>query len=259
VQGADIPAPVKFNVPKHQFTAQLEPGRGKPLRLKVLVKDVTEQEADARAKKFARELYSRFLLRFGVHVEHAEPPRCVHKSFSREGSRAKVKMTGKAMGKAKVTGRLTAILPASDLNALVRDVELRVIASQVPTAGQLYTAFDMYAIGLESQNHVVRFLVRYSALALAGLFKSGQGEGGQESIDALIKQRNPSIALYPRPTRAVKPLRRKKIATETLYTKLRNELIHAEERGCDPARAIAAIEAHIKQFQGDVALVFSYL
>jgi hypothetical protein len=48
VQGADIPAPVKFNVPEHQLTAQLEPGT--PLRLKVRVTDVPEQEADAEPR-----------------------------------------------------------------------------------------------------------------------------------------------------------------------------------------------------------------
>jgi hypothetical protein len=46
---------------------------------------------------------------------------------------------------------------------------------------------------------------------------------------------------------------------ETLYTKLRNDLIHAEERGCDPTADIAAIEKHIAQFQHDVWLVFSNL
>jgi len=107
----------------------------------------------------------------------------------------------------------------------------------------------MYAAGLESQNQVVRFVVLYSALALAALFK--WHDGRQQNVDRLILDRNPGIPKSASP--------RNKNAQETLYTKLRNDLIHAEERGCDPAWAIAAIARHISEFQRDVALVFSHL
>jgi hypothetical protein len=249
LQGADIPTLQEFNVPPLQLTAQLEPG--KPLRLKVHVTDVPEQEADARAKKLAQELYSRFLVKFGGYIERSEPPRSVHKTFTGDVPRATVRLSGKSMGKATAIARLTAILPASDVNDLARDVELRVITTQIPTSAQLYTAIDMYTTGLESQNKVVRFLIFYSALSLAALFKGGKGGGGQQNVDKLILGINPEVSVSASPT--------KNNVTETLYTKLRNDLIHAEDRGGDPVGAIAAIEAHIKQFQGDVALVISHL
>ncbi len=89
----------------------------------------------------------------------------------------------------------------------------------------------------------------YSALALAALFKWHNGR--QQDVDKLILDRNLAV------TQTVSP--KNKRMKETLYTKLRNDLIHAEERGCDPAGAIAEIEKHIAQFQKDVSLVFSHL
>jgi hypothetical protein len=65
-----------------------------------------------------------------------------------------------------------------------------------------------------------------------------------------LLDKNPQLTRSPSP---------KTGKDETLYTKLRNDLVHAEERGCDPAGAIAAIEAHIDQFQRDVSLVLSGL
>ena len=58
-------------------------------------------------------------------------------------------------------------------------------------------------------------------------------------------------------TMSVSP--KNKSVQETLYTKLRNDLIHAETRGSDSAAAIAAIETHVAQFQHDVSLIFSQL
>jgi len=247
VQGADIAALEKFNVPPLQLTAQLEPG--KPLRLKVHVTDVPEQEADARAKKFAQELYSRFVLKFGGYIERSEQPRCIHKTFAGDVPHAKGRLSGKSTGKATAIGRLTATLPASDVNDLARDVELRVITPQVATAGSCTPPLICTLPDWKSQNKVVRFLIFYSALSLAALFKGHKGK--QEDVNELILARNPLLSVTSSPV--------KKNGKETLYTKLQNDLIHAEERGCDPVGAIAAIEAHLNQFQHDVALVFSHL
>jgi hypothetical protein len=90
---------------------------------------------------------------------------------------------------------------------------------------------------------VVRFLVFYSALALAALFKFGNGN--QQKVDQLLVTRNAAIPQSAHPKRPT--------VMETIYTKLRNDLIHAEERGCDPAAAIEAIQAKITEFQRDVA------
>ncbi len=46
---------------------------------------------------------------------------------------------------------------------------------------------------------------------------------------------------------------------ETLYTKLRNDFIHAEDRGRDVGAAINAIEKHLDDFQNDAAKVLGAL
>jgi len=244
LQGVEIPSHTIFDVPELQLTAELKPGAA--MQLKVSVRDVFEQEADRRANKFAQELYRRFLLRFGVHIERSEPPHVIQRTFTTDGSTS---ATAIAYGQSLTVGRRSVILSQRDVQDLAKDVQLRVITPELPMAAQLYAAVAMYATGLESPNKVARFVVFYSALALAALFK--WHDGGQQKVDRLILDRNPQIAMSVSP--------RNKNVPETLYTKLRNDLIHAEERGCDPAAAIAGIEKHIAQFQHDVSLVFSRL
>ncbi len=211
---------------------------------------VPEHEAVARANKIAQTLYRRSLLRFGCYIERSEPPRAIQRTHAPcYGRNWWETIVGKATGKAFVGASITVNLSQRDVDDLAKDVALRVITPDVPTSAQLYTAIDMYAAGLESQNKVVRFLVFYSALALAALFK--WHDGRQQNVDRLIQDSNPSVSVSASP--------KFQNVNETLYTKLRNELIHAEERGCDPAGAIAAIENYIPQFQRDGSLVFSRL
>src|SRR3972149_4246659 len=99
----------------------------------------------------------------------------------------------------------------------------------------------MYVSGLEASNKVVRYLIFYSAVALAALFQFHNGN--QHSIDKLIRNAKPAVQIFKSP----------KDNEETLYTKLRNDLIQAEERGCDPANAISTIESQVEHFQVDVA------
>jgi len=172
LHGVNIPKPsLTIEVPELQLTAKLQASA--PLQLKVRVTDVSEQEADARANRVAQTLYRRFLLQFGRHIERSEPPRSIDHLLSFPGTAS---MSGKTIGKAFVGASPTVILQQDEVDDLVKDVALRVIIPEVPTSAPLYTAIDMYAIGMESQNKVVRFLVFYSALALAALFKMGKPE-----------------------------------------------------------------------------------
>ena len=245
LDGVEVPPSTTFNVPEHRLTAQLEPGT--PLRLTVRVMDATEHEAEGRAYNFAQELYRRLLLRFAGNIERSEPPRIIHRTFTAAGTSPATTSAAMITAKGRII-RPNSLLPQPAVDAVAREVELRLITPQPPTSAQLYTAIAMYAAGLESQNKVVRFLVLYGSLALAALFKWHDGK--QQNVDQLLLERNSQLTLSPSP---------KTGKDETLYTKLRNDLIHAEERGCDPAGAIAAIEARIDQFQLDVSLVLSGL
>ena len=159
LHAVDIPMPfLTIDVPEFQLTAELLAGA--PFRLKVRVTDVSEQEADARANKFARTLYRSFLLRSGHHIERSEPPRSISHLLALSGTAS---ISGKTTGKAFVGASPTVILPQDEVGIVAKDVATRVISDEVPTSAELYTAIEMYAAGMESQNKVVRFLVFYSA------------------------------------------------------------------------------------------------
>lgn len=255
VHGVGFPRPVEFST-KHGIRAKL--AHRNPAQLWLEVDGPEEVTARAEASRVAQKLYERFLLRFGTNIEYSVRPRLVSSDFSTatvESSATKSSPPVNSVS-ASITGNATLSAVASvdmseaDLVALVHEVEVRIVTPEVPTSAQLYTAIEMYVIGLEARNKVVRFLVLYSALAMAGLFKNH--DGSQESVDKLLLAQNPTLPILPPP-----PSTRRR--DETLYTKLRNDLIHAEERGCDPAGAMRAIEENVHDFQRDVALVLSKL
>lgn len=229
------------------LAAKLTPGS--PVRLDVTVKGMDEGHARAYACRYANEFYRRILLQYGGQIDLCWRPREGRGDFKGDdGYIVSASPMAIAFGSEPVA-KTPVKLAESDLKNLAADVERRITAQQVATSAQLYTAIDMYAIGLETENKVVRYLVFYSALALASLFNSHNGS--QARIDELLIAIQPSIPCSPSPRDVQR--------TETLYTKLRNELIHAEERGCDPAKAIAAIESHAKAFQAVVAVVLARL
>ena len=190
--GVDISSSVRFDVPELQLAADLKDGT--KLQLTVRVRDVSEKEANMRADEFARELYYRLLLRFGAHIKRSEPPHVIGRTFTRDGSTSATAMPS---GKALTTGPQSLVLSQHDLDDVARDVELRVITPELGTSAQLYAAVAMYATGLESQNTVVRFVVFYSALALAALFKRHNGQ--QQNVDRLLLDRNPQIRMSVSP------------------------------------------------------------
>ncbi len=246
LHGVELPSATAFEVPAHGLTARLEPGT--PLRLKVSVLHTTKNEASSRAEVFVMQLYRQLLLRFAASIERSEPPRGMHQTFAPAGP-SPATHAAASLTMVQVGGSPPNLLSQREIDAVAKEVELRLTTSQPATSAQLYTAIDMFTFGLESPNKVVRFLVFYSALALAALFK--WHNGGQEHVDKLLLAIDPELSMSPSP--------RNRNKTETLYTKLRNDLIHGEDRGDDPASAIAAIEAYLERFQRDASRVFSNL
>jgi len=249
LQGVELGAVTSIDVPAQSLTARLVPGD--PIRLEVRVEMAPEVAAEARADALAALLYRQLLLTFGHSIDHASSPRAVQRgvtvpaatrSPSVIASSATVKVT------AAIVATATVVLAPATIGAVARDVALRIVAAQPPTSAQLYTAIDMYVAGLETNNRVVRFLIFYSAVGLASLFRSHKA--GQADVDALLISANPSVATSPSP---------RGHGSETLYTKLRNDFVHSEERGCNPALAIIELERHIGSFQADVATVFRSL
>lgn len=250
LEGVSLPCPQKFSVPELQLTARLD--FGPPTQLTVSIANVSEEEADQRASRFAQLLYFRFLLRFGAKIRRSEAPRLTAKMVATDTSKSGTGIASKLPTlRVAMAGTVTSPLIQDELDKLVSDMQLRAITPEIATSAQLYAAIEMFAAAMESQNAVVRFLILYSALTLAALFRAHRG--AQQQVDSLLLERNPAIAMSPSPS----PQRRG--LQETLYTKLRNDLVHAEERGWDPAAAIVAIENNVSNFQRDAALVFSNL
>jgi len=217
LEGVSLPSTQEFSVPELELTAKIEPGV--QIRLTVSITDISEQQADQRADELAQELYFRFLLRFGSKITKSEPPRLSGKTVKTHHS---VSATGVVATlpplMVAATGTVTSPLSKPDPDELVADIQLRAIAPKVPTSAQLYAAIEMFAAAIEAQNAVVRFLILYSALTLAALFK--WHKGGQQQVDRLLLQTNSAI-----PTSACP---RKMHMQETLYTKLRNDLSTVE-------------------------------
>jgi hypothetical protein len=201
---------------------EAELSAAEPPSLSVRVTNANAATAAGYANRAAALLYQRLLLRFGDRIERAEPPRLV----------------GSTPPMPTATGGTALLAGSMELEELARDVEIRLMVAELPTSAPLYNAIEMYTVALQSANKVVRFLVLYSALSLAALFKWHNGR--QEKVDALLLEVQPTLTRTPSSTTG---------KNETLYTKLRNDFIHAEERGHDVANAIAAIEAHTRPFQ----------
>jgi hypothetical protein len=249
LRGLGLPRPAEFKT-KDGLKARLDPG--KPPHLSVRIDGKDEVIARAEASNFAHKLYERLLLRFGANVDYSVPPRLVDSWFTPAAAQPSPptnSVTASIPANAEIVAAATADISDTNLDALVYEIEVRWVTAVPATSAQLYTAIEMFLVGLEARNRVVRFLVLYSSLALAALFKCGLGT--QEKVDELLLAQNAAIPVQPSP----RPPHR----NETQYTKLRNELIHAEGRGGDPAGAMRAIEGIVQQFQRDVILVLSNL
>jgi hypothetical protein len=205
--GVSLPSTQRIPIPELQLTATLESGR-----ITVAIEDIPEKQADRRAHEFVKKLYLRFLVLFGSRISKSEPPRLLSKTVTRGGV---VSATGVVIPlPSLVAGTGMAISPLSqpELDALVADLQLRAITPEVPPSAPLYGAIEMFAAGIEAQNAAVRFVILYSALTLAALFKLNKGaqKRVQEEVDNLLLQANSAIATSPSP--------RKKTVQETLYT-----------------------------------------
>ena len=194
-------------------------------------------DSNALAARIADAFYERFLFRFVSQIESSSAPRLEGRSSLKLGGSAK-------------HGLLLSVDPA-DVLPLVERVVMEVEAGQPPFAAALYSARRMYRVALESSDEVVSYLILYTALSLASLFKFGAEQGrDQESLDRWILAED----------RLVQTFRRKgKLTPETLYTYLRNQFIHAEDRGADPERAIEEIRANLGSFRKLVAAMLGKL
>ena len=215
--------------------------RGEDFELHVHVSDTNERNGATVALRWAREMYERLLLTFAEHVELASPPRVTRSRFTEADGRAVATASHSADS---LVARAQTTLPASTLTRFADDLAVRLGIPQPSTSAPLYGAITMHSMALQCDSKVVRFLALYAALSLVAVFKFGRGS--QQKVDELLLTTNPALPVYNSSKNGTR---------ETLYTKLRNDFIHAEDRRWDTTAAIGAIESHLAAFQKDSANV----
>lgn len=211
----------------------------------------TLEQALRRAEAIVDAVYERFLLDLSPHVAGASKPVRVSHTFSggADGSMSQ----GLAVGMSLVVGVGVAVLAPLLVKPVVDRAVLGVEVGQSAIAARLYSARSMFRVAMETDDAVASYLVCYSALALAALFKLGPNGRGQSKVDGLLLGEDPGIS-----QRAV-TRSGGYTATETIYTEIRNQFVHAEERGEDPAGAAQQMAASLAAFRDLTARILRKL
>lgn len=245
ILGIALSGPLQIHVPAKNLRATLDYENAFILRTEI--KNITERVGSNLAARTAQEVYERLLMEFGGDVYLSVEPEVMDSHFTpKNSSSVRQPKSGKLQTKGLAPSRIITLGPEK-FEALAREVEMRLATPQPPTSAQLYTAIKMFSVGMQSDDKVVRFLILYGAITIVALFKYHYGS--QNRVDQMVRNVNTTLPMF----------RVKNREPETLYSKLRNDFIHAEDRGCDPTGAMRAIEQYIGQFQRDVALLFKSL
>ena len=253
LRGVDLGGLTCVPVPAKNLTATLAKKDGETLTLTITIEKTTEDAGRRLAEWAAQVFFESIINQLTYDIQEIAAPRRDSSSFSpaSEESGHRAMIVGDQIS--AQDGAAVSISPSqSQLEAIKKCFEFGLTIRPFAPAATLDQAKGMFFIGMESENRVVRFLIMYSALLLVVPFKDSATEPLQEELDQLLLKANPTLPFEP----TGKP-RSGKPKKETLYTKLRNDFIHAEKRGCDPTAAIEAIEQNIAAFQRDVAKVLT--
>jgi hypothetical protein len=135
-----------------------------------------------------------------------------------------------------VTVRVTRRVHGQTFADGLADFAARQVAPPPVTATDLVVAREMFLAGLAVENRVASFLISYAALAAFAAFKGGPGRP-QARIDNILRAEDQSIAMVTRTNASGGTTQ------ETEFTAARNVFIHSEDRGRDPATALASLES----------------
>ncbi len=100
--------------------------------------------------------------------------------------------------------------------------------------GQNY--LHLYCFIIKQDDPISRFLLLYGFLALI--------KGGQKKIDELILKIDSSVPKSPDPNSTAKSAQE-----ETLFTRLRNEIMHPKDRKVDPAKTKEEMRSNVSWLQ----------
>ncbi len=216
----------------------------------IQIGNTTQDEGKSHAMQIMTDLFDALLLRYAEHISEAVAPKPGTATFvNAEGRQNQIiEVPTGHFSSVSTTGHPLSTPREDELDEITRRVGFRFKTPSLSTSADLYSAKQMFSIGMQAENEVVRFLILYSVVALAALFKWHDGK--QENVDKLLQDATPSLVRVPTGRNG---------KMETLYTRIRNDLIHAEGRGKDPSKPIQEIRQHLKDFQRDVAAVLNML
>jgi hypothetical protein len=249
IQGISFAKAIEFEMPDICLKGNVSYDDGR-IVLKVEISNTDELSGSTLGIRVAEEFWSLLVAEFAYHIKFSSEIRPGSSTFAPSSPSNPPTLRVKVAEELsiKVGSDVTLFSPScSEITALAVQVDWRLKVPEGPTSADLYIARKMFHVGLQSVDKVARFLTLYSATSLASLFYSGKCS--QNAVDGLLKLANPSLPFSPSPSGP------RKGEPESLYAKLRNDFVHAEERGKDPVTARNAIEANLAKFQQDVAIL----
>jgi hypothetical protein len=233
----------KFTQETHEgpIVAVIEVGGGAPRR------DV--------ALRMVREVYTFLLRAYAGNIDRAEAPTVVDESPP-PPTGGGPQLAQEFRATLRLTGKLSRvfILGEGRVTALVQEVQVRLDAPAPAFAAQLYIALGLFASALQAEDPAVRFLILYDCIHLFAEFKLG-GQQGQLDIDSLITAAEPRVHVAATGRLFTSGKKKGTRAMETRYTKLRNDFVHAHERGADPETARNEMGAKLGDFQATAARI----
>jgi len=239
----------EFEVPEKNLRVTVAPSDVASGTISVQIRNMNQDAGRGLAKRIVDDLFDELLLEFAHHITEAVAPKPGRPSIVDASGHETLLIDVADVVKLGSTPGHAAYMPNdAQVSAVTDRVRFRLFTPQPATSAQLYSAKKMFSIGMQSEDEVVRFLILYSAVALAALFKWHSGK--QEYVDMLLQQAVPG--LVPAPTG-----RNGKM--ETVYTKIRNDFVHAEERAVDLSGPMQEIHQRLREFQRDVATVLKTL
>ena len=237
-------------VPEKNTTITLSPSEVATGNVTVQIRNISKDEGRGLARRIIEDLFDELLLTFANHITEVVAPKPGSPTFvDALGNETRlIEIPSGVMSFGSTPGHTPFTPSEAQIDTVANRVRFHLITPQPPTSAQLYSAKRMFSIGMQSEDEVVRFLILYSAVALAALFKWHSGK--HSNVDRLLQEANPS--LVPAPTG-------RKGEMETVYRKIRNDFIHAEDRSVDPSVPMQEIHRRLREFQRDVAAVLNML
>ncbi len=250
-RGMSLTEAIECVTGKHRIALSVVDSHGPELRLVVTLDASNELVALERAQAIADAVYERMLLELSPHVAgSARPIRESHTFTDPAGDATAV---GLSVGMSVAIASGVAVLAPALVKPVLDRALLTVEVSQPALSAMVYSARGMYRAAMQTDDPVASYLICYSALHLAALFKRGPNATKQWNVDDLLIAEDPSIQRLPVP----QPDGTTK--SETPFTTLRNRFVHAEGRGADPEGAARDMRDRLPAFRDLTARILRSL